>query len=84
MSILSSIFSGYKAATKSKAIDKEYLLVAEYPMLHSSQYLNDLYDHATTKEQKDCVLEHINRFAAYEVDSYMEIHKKAIKEVQHD
>lgn len=78
MSLLGSLFSGYKAANKSKMIDREYLLVAEYPMLHSSHYLNDLYERATTKEQKDCVLEHINRFAAYEVDSYMEIHRKAM------
>jgi hypothetical protein len=72
------MFEGYKAAKKSRQWEYDQLLST--PCLHSSQYLHELYTAAENKEQEDCILDHMNRHAAWEVDSYRKIEKKIISE----
>lgn len=78
MGLLSAIFAGMRDSREKKAKQQEYENLLSTPYLHSSQFLNDLYLSADTKAQKEAIIEHINRFQAYEVESYMDIHEKYI------
>lgn len=79
MSILRALFEGYRTA-KIKTRDWEYENLLNTPILHSSQYLHDLYMAAETKEQKDCIIQHLNNHAAWEVKPYRDIQDKIINE----
>lgn len=79
MSILRAVFEGYSSA-KPKHRDWEYEYLLTTPVLHSSQYLNELYEHAKTKEQKECIIQHLNRHDTYGVENYRNIQDKFINE----
>lgn len=85
--LLKSIFDGYadaKRSSKKKYPEKNdkmfnWLVHEENPILFSSQQLNDLLEEAGTDHQLDCILEHLNRHEAWEVDSYKRIERKIIE-----
>ena len=79
MSLLEALFNGYKKA-KPRHADWEYEYLLTTPVLHSSQYLNELFDHAKTKAQKECIIQHLNRHDTYAIDSYREIQGRFINE----
>jgi hypothetical protein len=76
------MFEGYKDAKGSSVYEKQrkFNHLLSTPYLEDSQYLSDLYQQATSKEQKDCILEHMNRFTAWEVKTYKALEKKIIDE----
>lgn len=69
------MFSDY---AKKRNRDWEYEYLKTTPVLHSSQYLSELYDQAKTKQQRECILEHMNRHTAWEVESYRKIEQNFI------
>lgn len=77
MGIIRAIFEGYRSV-KPKHDDSIYEYLKDTPVLHSSQYLDELYQHAQTKFQEDCILEHMNRHGAWEVKSYRAIEREII------
>lgn len=76
MGFLASLFKWY-GENRDRKWEYEYLKTT--PVLHSSQYLSELYNNAENKYQQECILEHMNRFAAWEVDSYKRIERDFIK-----
>lgn len=78
MGFLARLFR-YYGENRDRNWEYEYLKTA--PVLHSSQYLSELYENAENKYQQECILEHMNRYAAWEVDSYKEIEQKYIRKV---
>jgi len=67
-----------RESREAKFKQQQYQSLIETPFLHSSQYLKDLYA-SGNEEEKGIVMDHINRFGAYEVDSYMELHNKEME-----
>ena len=79
MRILQLIAGEYFKAKRdqNKERDSEYAWLVNTSLLHSSSYLEELYMAAKgNKAKEDMILEHINKFAAYEVDSYKELENK--------
>lgn len=65
--------------SKSKReYDMRFDLLDQSPFLHSSKYLNELYESAKSKQDFNVLLEHIYKSQAEEIDSYQEIEKKII------
>ena len=75
-SIANGFFS-YQNEKKQQERDHEYDWLVNTSLLHSSSYLEELYMAAKgSKEKEDAILEHMNKFAAYEVDAYKELEQK--------
>lgn len=49
-----------------------------FPMLYSSNYLNDMYDKSTKKSHHESILGHIYRHQVEDIESYQNIEKKII------
>jgi hypothetical protein len=65
---------------QNKERQSEYEWLVNTSLLHSSSYLEELYMAAKgSKDKEDAILDHINKFAAYEVDSYKELEQKIAK-----
>lgn len=75
--IMRSVTDGYKEARPNRR-DWEYGYLASAPVLHSSEYLTDLLDGARNRDQEDCILEHINKHDAWDVDSYRNVGNQII------
>jgi hypothetical protein len=78
-----AMFTGYKEAKASSknARQRKFDHLLFTPYLEDSQYLNDLYKEAINDDQKDCILEHINRFGCcWDVPSYRNVQQKIIDE----
>lgn len=79
---IKSIFDGYKhsGAPAKKSRDWSYQELESYPMLFSSNYLNQMYDQAANKDDYESILTHIYRFGEVtsDVESYKAIEQKII------
>ena len=79
---IKSIFDGLKSA-KTPYADKKrkkwmFDDLEETPYLYSSNYLNELHNQATKKEEFESILDHMYRHKVEEIDSYHEIENKII------
>ncbi len=73
--IAHGVFGYYKE--KGKARQNEFDFLSCTDLLHSSDYLEEMYIAANgNKDKEDIILDHINKHAAYEVDSYKELENK--------
>jgi len=77
---IAAIFAGYKEATKDKKKQLEYEGLLHTPFLNSPEYLMDLYNQAENEEQRDCIIDHINRHKVYEIGAYGDLYNKHIDE----
>lgn len=66
-------------SNKKKEYDLRFQLLEGSPYLHSSEYLNELYDSARSKKEYGVLLDHIYKSEAEEIDSYKEIEQKIIE-----
>lgn len=82
MSIIKAMMEGYYEAKAPKRLRNEFewLVHEQNPLLKSSEELSRLYAKATNTYQEDCILEHMNRHAAWEVESYRKLEQKIIDE----
>jgi hypothetical protein len=84
--IIRSIFEGYKAAKSERktVFDSwEYDQLLDTPYLHSSQFLNQLYEDAQNDKDAgsykiDCIVEHMNRHGVWDIDGYKKVEQKII------
>lgn len=80
--IVESIFEGIKAADTpyrdKREKERSFQELDTTPYLFSSGYLDEMYGKATKKAEYESILGHMNRHAAWEVDSYKVIEKKII------
>lgn len=72
-----SMFDGYRDVKKDD-YSQQFAELEWTPFLFSSDYLNDMYSKATTKEQHETILGHLYRHEATDVDSYQSIEKRII------
>lgn len=82
LGFLSAIFAGYRESKKDDIKMKPYGMVRDTPFLHGTEYLTELYNNATTKEQQDCVLENIlyHYDLVKDNERYMKLHDRIINE----
>jgi hypothetical protein len=75
--IAQGVFGYYKE--KGKVRQNEFGFLSCTNLLHSSDYLEKVYRSANgNKAKEDIILDHINKHAAYEVDSYKLLESKII------
>lgn len=72
-----SMFDGYREAKKGD-FTTQFAELEWTPLLFSSNYLDDMYDKAKTKEDYYTILDHMYRHDATEVESYRKIEQKII------
>ncbi|MCK6203913.1 hypothetical protein KZX50_00430 [Bacillus infantis] len=77
-SIVKSFFDGYHEAKKDEKRDWQYKELEQTPFLFSSNYLDEMYEGASDKQEYENILEHLYRHNATEIDSYAEIEQKII------
>lgn len=84
-----SICKGYGEAKSKKNRSREYESLSNYPMLYSSQYLEQMTDAARRKEEFNHILDHMYKHDAMNIrdeedeiigsiDSYKNIERKII------
>lgn len=74
--VIQSILKGYKEATASKRRKQEYESLASYPLLYSSDYLEEKYQGAASEFERECVLDHLLYHDTHGIDSYDRLEKK--------
>lgn len=72
-----SMFDGYRNVKKDD-YSQQFSELDWTPFLFSSDYLNDMYSNATTKEQHETILDYLYRHNATEVSSYQAIEQQII------
>jgi hypothetical protein len=71
------VFGYYKEKGREKQNEFDFLSCTD--LLHSSDYLEEMYRAANgDKAKEDIILDHINKHAAYEVDSYKLLESKIV------
>ena len=79
--IIKAMFDGYKE-TQPRRNHKgwEYESLTRTPFLHSSDYLNSMYEDAQSDFEKDCIVDHMVRHDAWDTNSYKRLEQKIIDE----
>jgi hypothetical protein len=81
MKIMQTILYGFFDYHKRKNVDRqsEFDNLCGTSVLHSSDYLTELHKAANgDKAKEDIILDHMNKHAAYEVESYKLLESKII------
>ncbi|MGM7719450.1 hypothetical protein [Metabacillus sp. Hm71] len=83
MSILYSIFEGYKEHREKHPSMKNYSYLPDYDLLYSSDYLNQLYENAST-DQKIMLYQHMTYHDVIDKDyeGYFELANKIKKDLK--
>lgn len=77
---IKSVFEGYNDSPSIKERQRSRLFdeLEWYPMLFSSNHLNQVFDQAKSKEDHEAILDYLYRFNATEVESYANLEQKII------
>ena len=80
MSFFRSLFQAYNGSDygKEKKRSRPFRELDGFPMLHSSNYLNNLITQAETDDELDLILEHLYKFDTLDIESYKNVEQKII------
>lgn len=75
---IKSLFDGYAEAKKGKRKELQWEELEHTPFLFSSDYLNEMYEEAESKEDYETILDHLYRNDATEISNYADIEERII------